>query len=112
MPCGKSQCVWSCTRWREKAPPPTLLQLLLRSSAQGPLHGPSVLRVKRLDAVAHVVLKHRVSHRHAILAPLQPPFVDGLHRVDGPAGQVPAIKRRWAAIKVTAGSGGGAAADG
>lgn len=62
--------------------------------------------------MAHVILERRVSHRHAILAPLQPLFEDGLHRIEGPAGQVPAIKRRWAAVKVTAGSKGGAAADG
>lgn len=70
-----------------------------------------MLRVKGLDTVAHIVLEHRVSHRHAILAPLQSPLVDGLHRIDGPAGQVSAIKCRWAAIKVTAGSEEGAGRD-
>lgn len=81
---------------------PLCFQLLLWSSSQGPFHGPSVLHVKRLDAIAHVVLQCRMSHRHAILTPLQAPFVDGLHRVNGPAGQVPAMKPRWAAIKVMA----------
>lgn len=76
-----------------------------RAALGGPLHGPSVLHAERLDAVAHVVLEFRVSHRHAFLAPLQPPFVDGLHRTQRPAGQVPAIKDM-------AGSEGGAAADG
>lgn len=65
----------------------------------GPLRGPSVLHVKGLDAEAHVVLERRVSHRHAILAPLQSPFVDGLHRIHGPAGQVSAMNRRCAALK-------------
>lgn len=40
---------------------------------------PSVFYVKWLDAVAHVVLERRVSDRHAILAPLESLFIDGLH---------------------------------
>lgn len=49
---------------------------------------PSVLYVKGLDAITYVVLECWVANRHAPLTPLQSSFIDGFHRVDGPAGQV------------------------
>lgn len=49
---------------------------------------PSVFYVKGLDAITHIVLECWVANRHALLTPFQSLFIDGLHRVNRPAGQV------------------------
>ena len=51
-----------------------------------------MFQVEGPDAVLHVVLEHGVADRHASLTPLETGSEEGLHRVYGPAGEVPAVR--------------------